>query len=78
MNKESMLRRAFNQAMVNDAVRYADEAADFLVVKNYMLRYAKKHGIDVTAEEIEAYIHSQRRRWKEALRDFTFQDWIMK
>ena len=47
-------------------------------MKNYMLRYAKKHGIDVTAEEIEAYIHSQRRRWKEALRDFTFQDWIMK
>ena len=40
MNKESMLKRAFNQAMVNDAVRHVDEKADFLVIKNYMTRYA--------------------------------------
>ena len=78
MNKESMLKRAFNQAMVNDAVRHVDEKADFLVIKNYMTRYAKKHGVDVSEEEIEKYIVQQKRRYNESLRGFSFHRRMMK
>lgn len=78
MSKESMLKRAFYQAMVNDAIRHTDEEADFLVVKNYMTRYAQKHGIDVSSEEIEQYIVQQHQQWKDLLKDFFFQNEIEK
>ena len=60
MSKVVMLKRAFNQAVATGAVRFTDKATDFLVIKNYMIDYAKKYDIEVSVEEVEAFIKSQQ------------------
>ncbi len=60
MSKVVMLKRAFNQAVATGAVRFTDKDTDFLVIKNYMIDYAKKYGVEVSVSEIEAFIKRQQ------------------
>ncbi len=48
MSKEVMLKRAFNQASANGAVRFVDRDVDFAVIRNYMVQYAKKNDVEVS------------------------------
>lgn len=77
MSKETMLKRAFNQVSANDAVRYADKNVDFLVIKNYMMEYAKKNGVEISAEEVEKYISQQLAKMDACVKDFTYQTKMM-
>ncbi|WP_462378170.1 hypothetical protein [Emergencia timonensis] len=52
MSKEVMLKRAFNQASANGAVRFVDRDVDFAVIRNYMVQYAKKNDVEVSEKEL--------------------------
>lgn len=77
MSKEVMLKRAFNQASANGAVRFVDKDVDFAVIRNYMVQYAKKNAVDVSQEEIKTFINREIARQDESLKDFTIQTKIM-
>lgn len=77
MSKDVMLKRAFNQASANGAVRFTDSDADFAVIRNFMVEYAKKNAVDVSREEIEKFISRESARQKESLKDFTYQAKMM-
>lgn len=77
MSKEVMLKRAFNQVSASDAVRYADKETDFLVIKNYMMNYAAKNGVEVSKEEVESYIRQQQEKMAACVKDFSYQTKMM-
>lgn len=62
MSNIVMLKRAFNQAVATGAVRLTDRDADFLVIKAYMTEYAKKNGVEISTEEISAFIKEQQNK----------------
>ena len=77
MSKEVMLKRAFSQASANGAVRFVDKEADFAVIRNFMVQYAKKNDVAVSEEEIEKFIGQQMTNMKELTKDFTYQKKMM-
>lgn len=77
MSKEVMLERAFNQASANGAVRYVDKDVDFAVIRNFMVEYAKKNGVEVSEKEIERFIGQQTAKQNEGIKDFTYQTKMM-
>lgn len=56
MSNTVMLKRAFNQAVATGAVRFTDADTDLLVIKTYILDYAKKNSVDISAAEVESFI----------------------
>lgn len=60
MSNVVMLKRAFNQAVATDAVRFTDRETDFLVIRNFMIDYAKRNNVEISASEIESFIRSQQ------------------
>ncbi|MGN0658891.1 MAG: hypothetical protein ACI4LA_04730 [Emergencia sp.] len=72
-----MLKRAFNQIISSDAVRFADKEADRLVIRSYILEYARKHGAEVSCEEIDAFITAQQSALDSLVRDFTYRTKMM-
>lgn len=60
MSNVVMLKRAFNQAVATGAVRFTDKDTDFTVIRNFMMDYAKKFNVEISVEEIEAFIKAQQ------------------
>lgn len=64
MSNTVMLKRAFNQAVATGAVRFTDADTDLLVIKTYILDYAKKNNVDISAAEVETFIKEQQKKLK--------------
>ena len=77
MSKEAALKRAFNQAIANPAVSFADREADILVMRNVMIAYVRKNNIDISAAEIAEYVRVELEKIDEALKDFSYSDQMM-
>lgn len=71
MSVDVMLSRAFNQAVASQAIKFTDRAADFAVIKTYMIDYAKKYDVKVSEDEIKDYILQQRHRWNDGITNLT-------
>ena len=64
MSNTVMLKRAFNQAVATVAVRFTDADTDLLVIKTFILDYAKKNSVDISAAEVESFIKDQQKKLK--------------
>lgn len=77
MSKEVYLKKAYDAATINDVVRHGDDDVSFLVIKDSMIEYAKKNNVEVSVEEIEAYIKKQQQILDESTSDFKIQTKMM-
>jgi len=71
LTKEQVLADGFAEAAANPAVRFVDTDIDFLVIKKIMMEYAKRWNMEVTEDEIVAYMKDQFHKMHLASQDFS-------
>lgn len=71
MSNTVMLKRAFNQAVATGAVLFTDADTDFLVIKSFILDYAKKNNVEVSVAEVESFIKEQQKALKDLSTNIT-------
>ncbi|MGC2873177.1 hypothetical protein ACDL92_07825 [Ihubacter sp. mB4P-1] len=77
MKKEEMLKAAFEHALNNPALNFADDDVDALVMTQAMTEFAAKNNYDLTKEEITEYVGKQIKNMDETVKDFSYQNKMM-
>lgn len=62
MAKNSMLRRAFHQAMIQQSTDKAEKESsrpEQNFIRNYIRQYAEKNEVEISEEEIDTFVANQ-------------------
>ncbi|MDD6042224.1 MAG: hypothetical protein PUB87_00545 [Eubacteriaceae bacterium] len=78
MVDKKYMEKAFMHAMSNPAMRFSEMSVDVIILERSMESYLEERNMDVSEDEIKAFIKDKMAEINEALKDFSYNDRMMK